>query len=189
MVRLASAVLFVTVLVVQLVAQDRPRAREIGLAPGVLPTGPLNAIADVSGVRVGQVSLIEGDTVWTDAIAILPHGGNLFQEKVPAAIHMGNAFWKLIGYSQIEELGVLESPIILTNTLSVWDAANAVVTYLMNLPGNEDVRSINPVVGETNDGNLNDVGGRHVRGTHVVEAFGGATGAPGLGRCGGRRYG
>lgn len=109
MVRLASAVLFVTVLVVQLVAQDRPRAREIGVAPGVLPTGPLNAIADVSGVRVGQVSLIEGDTVWTGVTAILPHGGNLFQEKVPAAIHMGNAFGKLIGYSHIDELGVLES--------------------------------------------------------------------------------
>jgi len=176
MARLAGAVLFVTVLVVQLVAQDRPRTREIGLAPGVLPTGPLNAITDVSGVRVGQVSLVEGDAVRTGVTAILPHGGNLFQEKVPAAIHLGNGFGKLIGYSQVEELGVLESPIILTNTLSVWDAANAVVTYLMNLPGNEDVRSINPVVGETNDGNLNDVRGRHVRETHVLEAIGGATG-------------
>ena len=99
MARLAGAVLFVTVLVVQLVAQDRPRAREIGLAPGVLPTGPLNAIADVSGVRVGQVSLVEGDAVRTGVTAILPHGGKLFQEKVPASIHLGNAFGKLIGYS------------------------------------------------------------------------------------------
>ncbi|MFQ5791963.1 MAG: P1 family peptidase, partial [Acidobacteriota bacterium] len=143
-------------------AKGRPRAREIGLAPGVLAPGPLNAITDVEGVRVGQVTLIEGDAIRTGVTAILPHGENLFQEKVPAAIHVGNAFGKLVGSTQVQELGFIESPIVLTNTLSVWKAADAVVTYLLGLPGNEDVRSINPVVGETNDGYLNDIRGRHV---------------------------
>ena len=149
----------------------RARARDIGLAPGVLPTGPLNAITDVYGVKVGQVTVIEGDSIRTGVTAILPHDGNLFQEKVPAAIHLGNAFGKLIGYSQVNELGVIESPIVLTNTLSVWDAANAVLTYLMSLPGNEEVRSANPVGGEVNDGGLNDIRGRHVKETHVLEAI------------------
>tara|TARA_B100001123_G_scaffold387453_1_gene462685 strand:+ start:5034 stop:6218 length:1185 start_codon:yes stop_codon:yes gene_type:complete len=176
MARVVSSVLFVNMLMVNPLAQSRPRARDIGLAPGVLPVGPLNAITDVSGVTVGHVSLVEGDAIRTGVTAVLPHGGNLFQEKVPAAIHLGNAFGKLVGYSQVNELGVLESPIILTNTLSVWDAANAVVTYLMNLPGNDQVRSFNPVVGETNDGGLNDVRGRHVREAHVLEAIENATG-------------
>ena len=176
MARVVSSVLFVNMLMVNPLAQSRPRARDIGLAPGVLPVGPLNAITDVSGVTVGHVSLVEGDAIRTGVTAVLPHGGNLFQEKVPAAIHLGNAFGKLVGYSQVNELGVLESPIILTNTLSVWDAANAVVTYLMNLPGNDQVRSFNPVVGETNAGGLNDVRGRHVREAHVLEAIENATG-------------
>ena len=176
MARVVSSVLFVNMLMVNPLAQSRPRARDIGLAPGVLPVGPLNAITDVSGVTVGHVSLVEGDAIRTGVTAVLPHGGNLFQEKVPAAIHLGNAFGKLVGYSQVNELGVLESPIILTNTLSVWDAANAGVTYLMYLPGNDQVRSFNPVVGETNDGGLNDVRGRHVREAHVLEAIENATG-------------
>ncbi|MGH9322324.1 MAG: P1 family peptidase [Vicinamibacteria bacterium] len=157
---------------------SRPRARDIGLAPGVLPTGPLNAITDVSGVRVGQVTIWEGESVRTGVTAILPHEGNLFQEKVPGAIYLGNAFGKLIGYSQVQELGFIETPIVLTNTLSVWDAAGAVVTHLLGLPGNEEVRSINPVVGETNDGYLNDIRGRHVEERHVLEAIRGARGGP-----------
>jgi D-aminopeptidase len=149
----------------------RPRARDIGLAPGVLPPGPLNAITDVGGVRVGQVTLVEGDSIRTGVTAILPHGGNIFQEKVPAAIHIGNAFGKLVGATQVQELGYIETPIVLTNTLSVWDAAGGVVTYMLGLPGNENLRSINPVVGETNDGSLNDIRGRHVKEEHVIEAI------------------
>ena len=152
-------------------SEERPRARDIGLAPGVLSTGPLNAITDVAGVKVGQITIIQGDSIRTGVTAILPHDENLFQEKVPAAIHLGNAFGKLIGYSQVQELGVVESPIVLTNTLSVWDAANAIFTYLMGLPGNEAVRSVNPVVGETNDGFLNDIRGRHVKEEHVLAAI------------------
>lgn len=159
-------------------ASHRPRARDIGLGPGVLPTGPLNAITDVSGVRVGQVTIWEGDDVRTGVTAILPHDGNLFQEKVPGAMHLGNAFGKLIGYSQVRELGLIETPIVLTNTLSVWEAANAIVTHVLGLPGNEDVRSVNPVVGETNDGGLSDIRGRHVRERHVLEAIRSATGGP-----------
>ena len=150
---------------------ERPRARDIGVAPGVLPTGPLNAITDVAGVRVGHVTLSEGDSIRTGVTAILPHGGNLFQDKVPAAIHIGNAFGKLVGSTQVEELGFIETPIVLTNTLSVWEAANAVVTHILALPGNEDVRSVNPVVGETNDGYLNDIRGRHVKEKHVLTAI------------------
>lgn len=152
-------------------AGSRPRARDIGLAPGVLPAGPLNSITDVGGVLVGHVTLIEGESVRTGVTAILPHVGNIFQEKVPAAVHIGNAFGKLVGAAQIQELGYIETPIILTNTLSVWEAANGVVTYMLGLPGNEDVRSINPVVGETNDGGLNDIRGRHVTQEHVLEAI------------------
>ncbi|HLE71193.1 MAG TPA: P1 family peptidase [Vicinamibacteria bacterium] len=157
---------------------SRPRAREIGLAPGVLKPGPLNAITDVEGVLVGQVTIWEGESVRTGVTAILPHGGNLFQEKVPGAIYLGNAFGKLVGYTQVQELGFIETPIVLTNTLSVWEAANAVVTHLLALPGNEEVRSINPVIGETNDGTLNDIRGRHVEERHVLEALRGARGGP-----------
>jgi D-aminopeptidase len=159
-------------------ASHRPRARDIGLEPGILDPGPLNAITDVPGVRVGQVTLWEGEDVRTGVTAILPHDGNLFQDKVPGAIYMGNAFGKLVGYTQVEELGFIESPIVLTNTLSVWDAARAVVTYLMGLPGNEDVRSFNPVVGETNDGTLNDIRGRHVKEADVLDAIRKASSGP-----------
>ncbi len=159
-------------------ASSRPRARDIGLAPGVLKPGPLNAITDVDGVLVGQVTIWEGENVRTGVTAILPHAGNLFQEKVPGAIHLGNAFGKLVGYTQVSELGFIETPIVLTNTLSVWEAADAVVTHLLALPENAEVRSMNPVIGETNDGYLNDIRGRHVRERHVLEALRGARGGP-----------
>ena len=157
---------------------QRPRARDIGIAPGVLSPGPWNAITDVDGVRVGQVTLIEGESIRTGVTVVLAHAGNLFQEKVPAAIYVGNAFGKLVGSTQVEELGFIETPIVLTNTLSVWEAANAVVTYTLSLPGNEDVRSVNPVVGETNDGYLNDIRGRHVKEAHVLAAIRGAEDGP-----------
>ena len=156
----------------------RPRAREIGIKPGILPPGPLNAITDVAGVRVGHVTLIEGESVRTGVTAVVPHGGNLFQEKVPAAIHVGNGFGKLAGSTQVEELGVIETPIVLTNTLSVWRAAEALVEYTLAQPGNEKVVSVNPVVGETNDGGLNDIRGFHVEKRHVLEALRNARGGP-----------
>ena len=154
---------------------SRPRARDIGLSPGVLDPGPHNAITDVPGVLVGQVTLMEGDHIRTGVTAILPHAGNIFQEKVPGAVHIGNAFGKLAGSTQVVELGTIETPIVLTNTLSVWDAARAVVTYTLGLSGNEDVRSVNPLVGETNDGFLNNIRGLHVKESHVHEAIRGAS--------------
>lgn len=159
-------------------SEPRPRARDIGLSPGVLSPAPENAITDVPGVLVGQVTLIEGDAVRTGVTAILPHGGNLFQEKVPGAVHIGNAFGKLAGSTQVVELGTIETPIVLTNTLSVWDAARAVVAYTLSLPGNEQVRSVNPLVGETNDGFLNDIRGLHVKQEHVIEAIRSAASGP-----------
>ena len=149
----------------------RPRARQIGITVGILPTGPLNAITDVAGVLVGHHTLRRGEDVRTGVTAILPHGGNLFQEKVPGAIVVGNGFGKLVGTSQVGELGVLETPIVLTNTLSVFTAANAVVDYTLSQQGNEEVRSVNPVVGETNDGYLNDIRARQVRCEHVLAAI------------------
>lgn len=156
----------------------RPRARDIGIKPGILRTGPLNAITDVTGVRVGQVTLIEGERVHTGVTAILPHGGNLFQQKVAAAVYTGNGFGKLTGISQIEELGVIETPVVLTNTLSVWRAAEAVVEFTLGLPGTEAVTSVNPVVGETNDAGLNDIRGMHVEKRHVLEAIRAARDGP-----------
>ena len=158
--------------------ESRPRARDIGLSPGVLDPGPLNAITDVPGVLVGQVTLLEGDHIRTGVTAILPHAGNVFQEKVPGAVHIGNAFGKLAGSTQVVELGTIETPVVLTNTLSVWDAARAVVTYTLGLPGNENVRSVNPLVGETNDGFLNDIRGLHVKENHVLEAIRTASAGP-----------
>ena len=147
------------------------RLRDLGLRPGVLSPGQWNAITDVPGVLAGHVTLIEGDSVRTGVTAILPHPGNIFQQKVPAAIHIGNGFGKLAGISQVQELGNLETPIILTNTLSVPTAADAVIDYIFSFPKNKEVRSVNPVVGETNDGYLNDIRGRHVRKEHVLEAI------------------
>lgn len=156
----------------------RPRAGDIGLVIGVLPPGPLNAITDVAGVRVGHKTLIEGDSIRTGVTAIVPHGGNLFREKVPAAIVVGNGFGKLVGSTQVDELGTLETPIVLTNTLSVFTAADALITYTLAQPGNEEVGSINPVVGETNDGYLNDIRARRVRAEDVLEAIRAAQGGP-----------
>jgi D-aminopeptidase len=157
-------------------AQSRLRVRDMGLKIGDYQPGPLNAITDVAGVRVGQVTLVEGDDVRTGVTAILLHDGNLFQEKVAAAVYVYNAFGKLVGSTQVNELGQLETPIVLTNTLSVWDAARALADWTLGLPGNQDVRSVNPVVGETNDGWLSDIRGMHVKATHVIRALDSARG-------------
>jgi D-aminopeptidase len=159
-------------------AQDRPRARDLGIVVGVLLPGPLNAITDVAGVRVGHVTVVRGDSINTGVTAVLPHDGNPFREKVPAAIVVGNGFGKLAGSTQVNELGELESPIVLTCTLCVPRAADAVLTFLLGLPGNEDVRSANPVVAETNDGFLNDIRRRAVTEAHVLEAIRDARGGP-----------
>ena len=155
---------------------ERPRARDLGLAPGVFPPGPLNAITDVVGVRVGHVTLIEGEQIRTGVTAVVPTGGNLFQEKVPGAVFVGNAFGKLAGSTQVEELGTIETPIVLTNTLNVGTGMEGVIQYTLALPGNERVRSVNALVGETNDGGLNDIRGMHVRREHVIGAIRAARG-------------
>jgi len=157
------------------VSQEPPRLRDLGMEIGIFKTGTFNAITDVEGVAVGHVTLSHGESVRTGLTVVQPHRGNLFREKVPAAIAIGNGFGKLVGYSQVQELGQIETPIVLTNTLSVWDAANGLVDYMISLPGNADVRSINPVVGETNDGGLNDIRGRHVMREHVLQALQNAT--------------
>ena len=159
-------------------ATERPRARDLGVAPGILPPGPLNAITDVEGVRVGQVTLVEGDAVRTGVTAILPHGGHLYQDKVPAAVAVGNGYGKLMGVTQIRELGEIETPLVLTNTLSVPEAAAGVIAWTLAQPGNENVRSVNAVVGETNDGYLNDIRRRVVQPAHVITAIETATGGP-----------
>jgi D-aminopeptidase len=155
---------------------QRPRARDIGLLPGVLTPGPLNAITDVAGVRVGHTTLSSGDNIRTGVTAVVPHGGNVFQEKVPGAVFVGNAFGKLAGSTQVDELGTIETPIVLTNTLSVGAAVEGVVRWTLQQPGNEQVRSVNALVGETNDGGLNDIRGLHVRPEHVAAAIGAARG-------------
>jgi len=159
-------------------AQQRPRAREAGVVVGILPPGPLNAITDVAGVRVGQTTVMEGDSIRTGVTAILPHAGNAFRERVPAAIFVGNGFGKLLGVTQLRELGELETPILLTCTLCVWSAADAMTGWMLRQPGMEEVRSINPVVGETNDGTLNDIRARPVRPEHVVRALESASAGP-----------
>ncbi len=149
----------------------RPRARELHIEPGVFSAGPRNAITDVAGVRVGHFTLIRGDNVRTGVTAILPHDGNLFQQKVPAAVFVGNAFGKLAGSTQVNELGTLETPIVLTNTLAVGIAVDAVVGYTLSQQGNEKVRSVNALVGETNDGGLNDIRTRSITAEHVLSAI------------------
>lgn len=149
----------------------RPRVREIGLKIGVLPTGQLNAITDVAGVRVGHQTIVRGENIRTGVTAILPHGGNLFQEKVPGAVFVGNGFGKLAGSTQIEELGEIETPILLTSTLSVPRVGDFLLDFLLALPGNENVQSINPLVAETNDGFLNDIRGRHFSKQDVFAAI------------------
>jgi len=157
---------------------ERPRLREFGLKTGTLPPGPLNAITDVAGVLVGQTTLIEGTSVRTGVTVVLPHGGNIFQDKVPAAVYVANGFGKLAGSTQVEELGNLETPIVLTNTLAVPTAADAVIDYILRLPGNERVESVNPVVGETNDGFLNDIRARAIKKEDVLAAIREAKGGP-----------
>jgi D-aminopeptidase len=152
-------------------ANSRPRARDLGLTFGPYEPGPQNAITDVPGVLVGQVTLAQGDNVRTGVTAILPHAGNLFQDKVAGAVFVYNAFGKLIGSTQVNELGQIETPIVLTNTLSVFDAASAVAHWTVAEPGNENVPRSNPVVGETNDGWLNDIRGFHVKAEDVTRAL------------------
>lgn len=154
---------------------QRTRCRDLGITIGVMETGHYNAITDVSGVKVGHFTLIAGDSIRTGVTAILPHEGNIFREKLPAAIYVANGFGKLMGYTQVEELGELETPIILTNTLSVPIAAEALIDYTLQLKGNEQIQSVNPVVGETNDGWLNDIRGRHIRKEHIQQAIEKAT--------------
>ena len=158
--------------------RGRARARDFGIVPGVLSPGKWNTITDVKGVSVGHRTLVEGDSIRTGITVIRPHAGNLFQEKVPAAVSVGNGFGKAIGFTQVRELGNLESPVALTNTLSVFTAADALVEHMLSLPGNAQVRSVNPVAGETNDGWLNDIRGRHLKKQHVMEALDAASSGP-----------
>lgn len=155
-----------------------PRARDLGISPGRLPPGSWNAITDVGGVRVGHATVIRGDGVRTGVTAVLPHGGNLFREKVAGAVFVFNGFGKLAGSTQVEELGEIETPVLLTSTLNVPRVADALLDYMLSLPGNERVRSLNPLVAETNDGLLNDIRGRHVGREEVLAAINDARNGP-----------
>jgi D-aminopeptidase len=178
LIRVICALIFVSLMAPTTQTQNRPRAREAGVIVGVLPTGPLNAITDVDGVLVGHTTIIRGDNIRTGVTAILPHGGNLFSEKVPGAVFVGNGFGKLAGSTQVNELGEIETPILLTSTLSVPRVADFLMDYMLALPGNENVQSINPLVAETNDGYLNDIRGRHITRDDVFSAIKGAKGGP-----------
>lgn len=172
---LASALIFILNSAIfaqtDMSSKTRPRARETGLKIGILPVGALNSITDVAGVRVGHITIIRGENIRTGVTAILPHGGNLFQEKVPGAVFVGNGFGKLAGSTQVNELGEIETPILLTSTLSVPRVADYLIDYMLALPGNESVQSINPLVAETNDGFLNDIRGRHISREDVFAAI------------------
>ena len=172
--------MLIAVAPVSLLGQEsaRPRARDLGLTIGIFNTGEYNAITDVPGVHVGQTTVVEGSRVRTGVTAILPHKGNLYSSRVPAAIHVGNGFGKLLGVTQVKELGEIETPILLTCTLCVWNAADAMVEWLLGQDEMESVRSINPVVGETNDGRLNDIRSRPIEAHHVVAALESATNGP-----------
>ncbi len=172
--------MLIAVAPVSLLGQEsaRPRARDLGLTIGIFNTGEYNAITDVPGVHVGQTTVVEGSRVRTGVTAILPHRGNLYSSRVPAAIHVGNGFGKLLGVTQVKELGEIETPILLTCTLCVWNAADAMVEWLLGQDEMENVRSINPVVGETNDGRLNDIRSRPIEAHHVVAALESATNGP-----------
>ncbi len=182
--RLAAAAALVALawspVVPALAAQEapRPRARDLGIAPGIFAPGPHNAITDVAGVLVGQTTVREGDRVRTGVTAIRPHGGNVFRDRVPAAMHVGNGFGKLVGVTQVRELGELETPILLTCTLCVWKAADALAEWMLARDGMEGVRSVNPVVGETNDGGLNDIRARPITAAHVRAALESARSGP-----------
>ena len=158
--------------------ETRPRIRDLGVEIGVLPPGPLNAITDVPGVKVGQTTIIRGDNIRTGVTAIIPHEGNLYKDRVPAAVYLGNAYGKLTGSTQINEMGEIETPILLTGTDSVFRVADALITYMFNLKGNEDVLSVNPVVGETNDGYLSDIRSRPIAPDDVFAAIHNANDGP-----------
>ncbi len=164
------SVLLIVILSIGVRAQDN-RLRDYGITPGVLTPGEYNAITDVKGIKVGHTTIVEGENIRTGVTAILPHDGNIYNLKVPAAIYIGNGYGKLTGISQVKELGNIETPVILTNTMSVPLAFDALITYTINEPGNENVRSVNCIVGETNDGYLNDIRGRHIKEGHVLEAI------------------
>ena len=177
--RFASAAVIVLGVLAGLQVQAggaRPRARDLGLAPGVFPPGPLDAITDVAGVQVGHVTLIEGERVRTGVTVVVPHPGNVFRDKVPAAVFVGHGFGKLAGSTQVDELGVLETPVALTNTLAVGPVMEGLVAATLANPENAGVRSVNAVVGETNDGSLNEIAGGHVRPEHVRQALQAARG-------------
>lgn len=176
--RYAWVVVMLTSLVAGAQEGGRPRARDLGIAPGVFPPGPLNAITDVAGVTVGHATLREGDRTRTGITVVVPHQGNVFQDKVPGAVFVGNAFGKLAGSTQVEELGTIETPIALTNTLAVGAAVEGVVQWTLARPGNEEVRSVNALVGETNDAGLNDIRTLAVRPAHVASALSAARGGP-----------
>lgn len=178
--RRAGVLLLGLLLPVASMAQDgmRARAREIGVAPGIFAPGRFNAITDVAGVEVGQVTLVEGDNIRTGVTAILPHGGNVYRSRVPAAAHVGNGFGKFIGTTQVNELGELETPILLTCTLCVWKAADAMAAWLLEQPDMQSVRSLNVVIGETNDGGLNDIRARPVTADAVRRALSTAKSGP-----------
>ncbi len=182
--RLILSVLLLVIFTLNIDAQTM-RLRDYGISPGVLSPGRFNAITDVNGVNVGHTTIITDENIRTGVTAVLPHDDNIYQLKVPAAIYVGNGYGKLTGISQVRELGNIETPVVLTNTMSVPTAFDALITYTINEPGNENVRSVNSLVGETNDGYLNDIRGRHVRESHVLEAIAGAaTGAVAEGNVG-----
>ena len=168
---LITAIFFVLMAGSTIAQNPKPRARDLGLAPGVFQPGPLNAITDVAGVTVGHVTLHQGDSIRTGVTVVVPHSGNVFQDKVPGAVFVGNAFGKLAGSTQVDELGTIETPIVLTNTLSIGAAVEGLVRWTIDQPGNDTVRSVNALVGETNDGGLNDIRGQHVRPQHVIDAI------------------
>jgi D-aminopeptidase len=172
------AALLTLLLLMTAPSEAAQRPREAGIVFGILAPGPLNAITDVAGVKVGHVTLIEGTNVRTGVTAILPHGGNLYQDKVPAGFAVGNAYGKFMGSTQVRELGEIETPIILTNTLNVPEAAAGIIQWTLRQPGNEEVRSVNAIVGETNDGYLNDIRGRHVTPAHAIAAIDAAREGP-----------
>ena len=175
---LVTIVLCLSVMGQTMSKNERPRTRDLGITVGVLPTGAGNAITDVAGVLVGHTTLIRGENLRTGVTAILPHAGNLFREKVPGAVFIGNAFGKLAGSTQVNELGEIETPILLTSTLNVPRVADALIEYMISLPGNEDVQSINPLIGETNDGYLNDIRSRPIGPAEVSQAINNAKGGP-----------
>lgn len=176
--RLLVAILLLVLSPMNGQSEDRPRIRDLGVSPGILPTGKLNAITDVEGVLVGHTTLIEGDRVRTGVTAVLPHGENVFQQKVPAAVYVGNGFGKAAGFLQIQELGQLETPIVLTNTLAISRAVEATVEWTLKQPGNETVKSVNAVVGETNDSYLNDIRAMPVTKRDVIAAIENAKSGP-----------